>query len=586
MTPEPNPYPLFDGSQWSPSGQNYYYWNNSEANYWDRNVTQTFNQAKRNNAIEQWQEIAYDELPSITIAYSQETVALAKGVNGTPFSIYYFPLWCPAEQWMYLNATLSGDKMVLAQVGPVGPPKGESLSPAHTTTYYDFTGIGSIFGELGGGGFMIRNTSWFTVPYLLTSGTSSADHLFYNVTMRHDITFQDGESCDARDLVATLRACLSPLWGASIYYLYVSILGSDSKTNPKFGFGNYSVWYAGEPGTRGENWTYDPYTLGFALPAVPSVNYSGLTAPWFYFDIDILGTALYPGHVLTNTSSNMWTTQSFIRPDAATLAHWSSTSFADGVSGRYRYYFKNGTATTYNGPFSIGPYKFVSLDSVSGIFKLTRWDGYFRASALKAEGLMQIKDFWVQQIANPSEAIAALHAGNVQVLDANYHVEQTLYSLDPTWSGYVQHPGWGVQELGFNMQHPIFGTGTGTPLGQAYPSRAAEAAKHVRHAVEYLVPKDYIIKNLLKGGYLGLTTAVLPQMPGYASGITIRNATQADATYNAIQEFKAAGYNFVPVIPSSFWNTYGLLLSVVQLAIVVVLAGLLVHIRRQPPRKL
>ena len=79
-----------------------------------------------------------------------------------------------------------------------------------------------------------------------------------------------------------------------------------------------------------------------------------------------------------------------------------------------------------------------------------------------------------------------------------------------------------------------------------------------------------------------MTTAILPQMPGYNTGITIRNATQADATYNAIQDFEKAGYTFVPVIPPSFWDTYGLLLSVVELAVVVVLAGFILYRLRAP----
>ena len=570
MPPLPNPFALFDGSQWGPLGGNYYYWNNSAANALDQNVTQTFDTEARLASLRAWQAIAYDELPSITIAYAQETVAFAKSVNGTPFGIYHYPLWCPVEQWKYLNGTLSGDKMVLAQTGPVGPPDGVSLSPAHTTSYYDYTGIGSIFGEGGVGGMARWNSSWFNVPYLMTSENASADHLFYNISMRTGVNFQDGEPVDARDLVATLRAYLSPAWGGETYSYLVGILGNDNKTGPKFGFGNYSVWYAGEQGTRGENWTYNPYIVGFALHA-----------PWVYFDADILGTAFYPGPVLTNGTFD-YSTRLFIKPDLATLEGFTHTSFANGVGGAYTYTAKNGSAVSFNGPFSYGPYKFAGLDTTNGIFKLTRWDGYFRMSGLKAAGLARIKDFWVEYITGSSAAISALHGGSVQVLDSQYHLEQTLSALDPSWSGYVQYQAWGVQELGFNMLHPIFGTGTGTPLGQAYPARAAEAAYHVRHAVEWLVPKDYIIKNLLHGGSLGLTTAILPQMPGYNTGITIRNATQADATYNAIREFEAAGYQFVPVIPPSFWDTYGLLLSVLELAVVVVLAGFILYRLRKP----
>jgi len=580
MSPLPNPYALFDGSQWSPAGQNYYYWNNSLANYWDQNVTKTFDPAARNYALKQWQAIAYDQLPEITIAYTRETVAYSTtylgGVNGTPFGIYHYPLWCPVEDWKYLNTSLVDPSMILAQTGPVGPPNGVSLSPAQTTSYYDFTGIGSIFGEGGGGGMTMWNSTWFNVPYLMTSETSSANHLFYNVTMRTDVYFQDGEPCDARDLVATLRAYLSPAWQGLTYSYIVGILGTDNKSdltpNHLHSYGNYSVWYAGEPGTRGATWTPDNYTIGFALPA-----------PWVYFDADILGTAFYPGPMLVNASTDVWSGHQFIRPNPTTLANWGHISFSDGVSGQYSYMCKNGSTGHYNGPCSYGPYKFVALDTTNGIFKLTRWDAYFNMANLKAQHKAQIKDFWVDFIEGSTAAIAALKTQAVQVLDSQYHLEQTLSALDPSWSGYVQYDAWGVQELGFNMLHPIFGTGAATPLGQAYPSRALEASRDVRQAVQCLVPKDYIVKNLLHGGSLGLTTAVLPAMSAsFNTGITIYNKTQADATYDAIQWFEAAGYQFVPVLPPSFWDTYGLLLSVVELAVVVVLAGFILYRLRAP----
>jgi len=48
----------------------------------------------------------------------------------------------------------------------------------------------------------------------------------------------------------------------------------------------------------------------------------------------------------------------------------------------------------------------------------------------------------------------------------------------------------------FNMQHPIFGTGTDTPLGQSDPSQAAEAAKYVRQAISYTINRTWLAQNL------------------------------------------------------------------------------------------
>jgi ABC-type transport system substrate-binding protein len=49
------------------------------------------------------------------------------------------------------------------------------------------------------------------------------------------------------------------------------------------------------------------------------------------------------------------------------------------------------------------------------------------------------------------------------------------------------------------MRHPVFGTGTETPLGKSNPERAAEAARYVRQAFDYLIPRQLIIDNLISG---------------------------------------------------------------------------------------
>jgi hypothetical protein len=102
-----------------------------------------------------------------------------------------------------------------------------------------------------------------------------------------------------------------------------------------------------------------------------------------------------------------------------------------------------------------------------------------------------------------------------------------------------------VQELGFNLRHPIWGTGLGTPLGQSNPAKAPEAAWHVRRAIEYLVPKDTIIKQVLNGfGSYGITTPITRITAGFDTSIVPRNETVQNATILAQHELEAAGYTF------------------------------------------
>src|SRR5437667_880232 len=70
----------------------------------------------------------------------------------------------------------------------------------------------------------------------------------------------------------------------------------------------------------------------------------------------------------------------------------------------------------------------------------------------------------------------------------------------------VQDPANGWQEMVLNDQAPIWGTGTGTPLGTQNPAQAGFAARMVRKALSYLVPRQYIVDNLLLGlGAPGIT---------------------------------------------------------------------------------
>jgi hypothetical protein len=117
--------------------------------------------------------------------------------------------------------------------------------------------------------------------------------------------------------------------------------------------------------------------------------------------------------------------------------------------------------------------------------------------------------------------------------------------LNPSFSKLVVHDGFLVQELGFNMQHPIFGTGIGTPVGMADITKAADAAKHMRRGIEYLFLKDSILKNMTNGyGTYGVTSVVTRATSYFNNQIVLRNDTTLNQRLLAMKEFEAAGYHF------------------------------------------
>jgi ABC-type transport system substrate-binding protein len=125
--------------------------------------------------------------------------------------------------------------------------------------------------------------------------------------------------------------------------------------------------------------------------------------------------------------------------------------------------------------------------------------------------------------------------------------------------------------MGFNMNHPVFGTGVDTPLGKSDPSRAAEAARYVRQAISHLIDRDTIISTILAGyGSPGVTTAITRVTAGFDSSLGYYSY---DPTL-AKSLLAAAGYNTGVAPPSGdFLSTYGLYIAVAVVAVVVVVAA-------------
>jgi ABC-type transport system substrate-binding protein len=156
----------------------------------------------------------------------------------------------------------------------------------------------------------------------------------------------------------------------------------------------------------------------------------------------------------------------------------------------------------------------------------------------------------------------------VDVVDMQYHLElySSLSSSVPS-NEIVTFDSLEVQELGFNMRNPIFGTGLSTPVGMSNSSNAAEAAADVRKAISYAIPRLDIVQQLLHGyGSPGKTSVFCPLSEGYDP------STPPYGYYNmtqAAQELVLAGYQPSPLVPS-FWDEYGTIVIVVIVAVVIV----------------
>jgi len=512
----PEPSQLYYGNEetFAPTGSNYYLFNNTEANDLMDIFLTTSNTTERELVSKRLQTILYNELPASQIFYSSTPTAVTPELGGPALGT------SPGgEGWLYFNAQpnpemLTGKtEVVYASTGEI-----ESLIPTLSNSWYDTIISANIFSGLV---MVAPDLSDYSVPNLLTNWTVSENGFKWTFTCRTGVKWHDGADFTADDVVFSLWALMNPDTGTQHQGSYTRAFGD----NVKFTFANGTSLTLGT-GTRVGNVTaLNATTIEVWLPElIPG-------KPYGYFDPYLLGYAnnIIPKHIF----------------EKIPVAEWTDSPFNTGegsitIDGK-----------TYTGPVGTGPYKWVSYDPVAQIVHLEKFDDYWNRTALEADGLFEVEHYYIRFIADKTSAIAALKNEEVDILDPQYQIQADIPTIDPSWGKILLQEGTGRQEVGYNHRHPVFGTGVDTPLGKSDPSRAAEAARYVRIAFDYAIPRQLIIDNLLEGYAQPAATYWLPTYPFYNSSITARpyNLTKA-AEY-----LEMAGYGVptpppMPTLPS------------------------------------
>ena len=513
---DPDPFPLFDSSQFPPSGQNYYLWNNAESDRLGKLIKETTDEATRLQYVKEWQKLAYDEQPTATILYTREVVAFdPTALEGEPFEAYHYPAWSRAKNWK-LNPSTTQTSIVLAQTGPA--PE-EGLNPLLTTSYYDLTVYDNVFDGLAEREDCVEKKM---IPALATSWEVASDEKTWTVHLREGVTWHDGVAFTADDVKFTFDSYMNDEVASPIGAFIKEIIGSPDNVE-----------------------IVDPKTVVFNLPK-----------PYAYFVETILSGYIIPKHVLESVSPADWKTHAY------NTASGSYTVSTPGVG--------TGSYTAY-GPIGTGPYMYAAYDPTTFANIMSKNTNYWNKAALEAAGTFKIETFYVQLIEDSDPAIAALKAGDVDVLDSQYHLETKLASILKPWDDYISYDAFGVQEMGFNMQHPVFGTGVDTPLGKQDPTRAAEAARYVRQAISHLINRQQIIDTIIDGyGNPGLTTPITTLTAGYDTSLT---PYSYDVTL-AKSLLAAAGYETGVAPPAQdLLAQYGVYISIIVVVIVVVIVA-------------
>jgi ABC-type transport system substrate-binding protein len=509
---DPDPFSIYDSSQ-IPPGQNYYFWENAENDRLAKLIQETLDKDQSEQYCKEWQKLAYEEQPSITIKYDQEVVVFdPTALMGEPFELLHYPAWPRVAEWE-LNPSTTQTTIVLAQTGPA--PE-EGLNNWVSTSYYDLAVFGTVCNALT----KRENLETQTVlPSLATSWEVADDDKTWTVHLRQGVKWHDGVEFTAEDVKFTYEASMADELASQQGAFIKTILGSPD---------NIEI--------------VDNYTLIFHLPQ-----------PYAFFPSNIITEGnngwIIPKHVLENVPYDEWRTHPFNTGEGS--------------------YESNGQ--TFSGPIGTGPYKYESYNPTTFTNTLVRNDEYFDAQNLRDAGLFEIEKYLVVFIEGSDAAITALKTGEVDVLDSQYSLQSMLGSIEEPWGDHITYDAFGMQELGFNMRHPILGTGVDTPLGQQDPSRAAEAARYVRQAISHLVPRQNIIDTILDGyGVQGVTTPFTPLTFGYDTSL---QPYSYDVEL-AKSLLAAAGYDTGVAPPSTnFLEEYAVYIAVAIVAIVVAVAA-------------
>ena len=452
----------------TPPNSNYYLWNNSESDAdIDTFMSQGYNDAGI-AAFKDWQAIQFDDLPASQIFYTQAIMAADIDLDFNGYE-WIFDNIGPTPQ--YLSEMT---EVVLSTTGEL-----LDLNPPLSNSWYDTLVFNPVFDSLFG-----LNSEFAYVPNIATTYNKSPDGRIYDYTIRPGIMFHDGVELTADDILFSYLGYLNPATASQQSAFTAGYIGEDitfnwlNGTTTRLvidlagGVGYYPANDTTENDRKATITAVDQYSVRIEIA---DFGETGLPSATFHPEGD--GLAILPKHVL----------------EAVPFSEWKTHTFDTGV-GTYE---ANGQ--TFSGPIGSGPYVFVSYDSTNALATLEKFDDYWNKTALENDGMFGVTTYYVKYVAGKDSAIADLRNGVAQILDQNYQLQNDYVAGNLDFAKAYLLAGSGLQQLGYNMQHPIFGTGVDTPLGQSDPSQAALAAKYVRQAFDYLIPRQLIIDNLCAG---------------------------------------------------------------------------------------
>jgi ABC-type transport system substrate-binding protein len=469
-----------------PIGSNYYFFDNATYNSLSNQYNSEFVASARTPIIQQMTSIVMQQEPDMVLFYPASVYAWTAGFKswgGTAITAT-----AANANYQHWSAPSGKTTFTIAETGDVGAvnqlPTSAQNSYYAAYLFYPVTALGE---ELD------PRCSCY-IDGTVQSVTSSSDHLTWTVNeVPHN--FQDGVPVTSDDYLFSIMSSLRNDVGYVAEGTFQSILG----LNTQFTYLNGTTDYVMN-GTYSHGTAPTGFTPATTFKSVSSTSWTfTMTSAYVFTDPVITGVGSLAMHIYEQYPGSSWSSGP-LSGFTGSSGGLSTNRFT--VTWNAQRFGGNGSYAWAYGPINNGPYMYRGYDPVAQVGTLVKFSGYFNATGLEALGQFNVQTVHEQYINSKDSAIAALANGQVQFLDTNYaFTAQDVAAMRSNGDTVViaTDPSNGWQEMGLNQNNPVFGTGTATPLGQSDPTKATFAARMVRQAISYLIPRQYIVNSLLGG---------------------------------------------------------------------------------------
>ncbi|MEM3637190.1 MAG: ABC transporter substrate-binding protein [Conexivisphaerales archaeon] len=531
----------------APIGNNYYLYNNTQVNQLIQQAESTTNLTQARQDIWQVQAIVQNDSPNDVIYYTNWIIARAPNIQDYGGNNTWNEVTFPDVQHYSGVTTLN-----FAEAGNVFPQG--NLNPLPVSSSNSFYALFMYSPTLAG----LQEIDTRTLTYykaLATSITSTPDGKNWTITFRPN-NFQDGVPVTADDFVFTYESLFNPYSGyvgQSSMLIQLGNVGHFTFSSPSVANFVFSHLNGTNPVTPDSGISLSGSTITIDQSAgAPATNWYVTATGTNTFTLNVPQPYAFMNETWTAISPLPMHYLGYFAP-----ASWSQLPYST-ASGPDTY--PNGTVVTavdpggawngkpISGPFSNGPYIFTGFDATTNTGHLVQYNNYWNASGLRAIGQFTVQTYNVVWINGADAAIAALKTGTVNQLDTNYALAPYVNQLKSIGANVIQGPELGFQEMGVNMRDPIWGTGTATPVGQSNPAMAAQAARDIRRAFSYLIPRQNIINSLLVGAG---TPGASDWAPPYGQWVNPSVVPDPYDPAKAAQLLTAAGYTPTAYTPPS-----------------------------------